>query len=89
MASGNHRFGLQDILAVAVLAGTVTFLLQGKLETLAVRLNPAIRDAFSLGWPLLLIVAGMILLLAHHRSEQRSRRAQIAASSALGRTHES
>ena len=68
MVSGNHRFGIQDIIAVAVLAGTATVLLQSKLDTLGVRWSPALRQLFIEWWPLLLILVGIVLLAAHYRS---------------------
>jgi hypothetical protein len=73
MTSVNHRFGIQDIIAVAVLTGTATVLLRSKLETLGVRLSPALRQGFVDWWPLLLILVGMILLFAHYRSGMKSR----------------
>ena len=87
MAADSHRFGIQDIIAVAVLVGAATFLLQGKLETLALRLSPSLRQVLAQWWPLLLIVVGIILLFTHYRSGKRSRAARIVSSLPRG-THE-
>jgi hypothetical protein len=73
MVTGNHRFGIQDIIAVAVLAGTVTVLLQSKMEAVGVRLSPALRQVFIEWWPLLLILVGIALLVAHYRSRTAPR----------------
>lgn len=72
MASDHHRFGIQDVIAVAVLTGTATALLWSKLETLGVRLSPALRQLFIEWWPLLLILVGIILLFSHYRSAMTS-----------------
>ena len=88
MASGNHRFGIQDVIAVAVLTGTATVLLRTKFEDLAVRLSPALRQIFIEWWPLLLIVVGAVLLFGHYRSGKQSRRENILPA-APRRTHES
>jgi hypothetical protein len=74
MVSGYHRFGIQDMVAVAVVAGTATLLLRRKLEAFGVRLSPALRQVFLEWWPLLLILAGTILLVAHYSLETTNRR---------------
>ena len=88
MAYGNHRFGIQDIIAVAVLTGTATVLLRSKFEALGVRLSPALRQIFLEWWPLLLILAGAVLLFGHYRSGKQPRRANILPAAPRG-THES
>ena len=88
MASGNHRFGIQDVIAVAVLTGTATVLLRSKFEDLGVRLSPALRQVFIEWWPLLLIVVGAVLLFGHYRSGKQPRRANILPAAPRG-THES
>jgi hypothetical protein len=88
MASRNHRFGIQDIIAVAVLTGTATVLLQSKFEDLAVRLSPALRQVFVEWWPLLLILAGAVLLFGHYHSVRQPRGANSFSAAPRG-THES
>ena len=88
MASGNHRCGIQDVIAVAVLTGTVTVLLRSKFEDLGVRLSPALRQIFIEWWPLLLIVVGAALLFGHYRSGKQSRGENILPA-APRRTNES
>ncbi len=92
MTSGNRRFGIQDIIAVAVLTGTATVLLRSKLETVGVRLSPALRQVFVEWWPLLLILVGMILLFAQYRSGIKSRQSEErlrSASASFRGSHES
>ena len=74
MVSSYHRFGIQDMIAVAVLAGTATLFLHSKWEAFGVRLSPALRQLFVEWWPLLLILAGTTLLFTHYRSETTNRR---------------
>lgn len=74
--SVNRRFGIQDIICVAVLTGTATVLLLSKIETSGVRWSPALRPIFLAWWPLLLILIGIVLLFTHFRAETRSRRSR-------------
>jgi hypothetical protein len=74
MVSGYYRFGVQDVIAVALLAGTATMFLRSKLEAFVVRLSPALRQVLVEWWPLLLILAGTVLLFEHYRLETADRR---------------
>ena len=69
MTTSAHRFTLQHLVAAAALAGTGTALFLNKLDVLAVRLSPAIRQVCAQWWPLLLIVTGGILWLIHANSQ--------------------
>jgi hypothetical protein len=62
------------MIAMAVLAGTAAMILRGKLEAFVVRLSPALRQVLVEWWPLLLILAGTVLLFEHYRLETADRR---------------
>ena len=70
MASSNHYpFWTHDTVAAAVLAGVGTASFQSKLDAWASKLNVPVVTALVHGWPMLLIVAGLILLLIHPVAE--------------------
>ena len=73
MTTSAHRFTLQHLIAAAALTGTGTALFLNKLDVLAVRLSPAIRQVCAQWWPLLLIVTGGILWLIHASSQKAHR----------------
>jgi hypothetical protein len=73
MVSDYNRFGVQDMIAVAVLAGASAMFMRTKLEAFVVRLSPALRQVLVEWWPLLLILAGTVLLLEHYRLETAHR----------------
>jgi len=70
MTTSVQRFTIQHLIAAAALAGTATAVFLSKLDGLAVRLSPAVRQACAQWWPLLLIVAGVVLWLIHAKSQQ-------------------
>lgn len=74
MVSGYYRFGIQDMIAAVLLAGTAAMFLRSKLEAFVVRLSPALRQVLVEWWPLLLILAGTILLFEHYRFKMADRR---------------
>ena len=66
MASSNHYpFWTHDTVAAAVLAGVGTASFQSKLDVWAAKLNVPFVTALVHGWPMLLILAGVILLLLY------------------------
>ena len=70
MASSNHYpFWTHDTVAAAVLAGVGTASFQSKLDAWAAKLNVPFVTALVHGWPMLLILAGLILLLIHPVAE--------------------
>ena len=70
MASSNHYpFWTHDTVAAAVLAGVGTASFQSKLDAWASQLNVPVVTALVHGWPMLLILAGLILLLIHPVAE--------------------
>jgi hypothetical protein len=70
MASRNHYpFWTHDTVAAAVLAGVGTASFQSKLDAWASQLNVPVVTALVHGWPMLLILAGFILLLIHPVAE--------------------
>jgi hypothetical protein len=73
MASSNHYpFWTHDTVAAAVLAGVGTASFQSKLDAWAASLNVPFVTAMVHGWPMLLILAGLILLLIHPVAESSS-----------------
>ena len=75
MTTSAQRFTVQHLIATAALAGTATAVFLSKLDGLAVRLSPAIRQACAQWWPLLLILAGGILWLIHAKAHKTTRHA--------------
>jgi hypothetical protein len=70
MASSNHYpFWTHDTVAAAVLAGVGTASFQSKLDAWASQLNVPAVTALVHGWPMLLILAVLILLLIHPVAE--------------------
>ena len=70
MPSSNHYpFWTHDTVAAAVLAGVGTASFQSKLDAWAAKLNVPFVTALVHGWPMLLILAGLILLLIHPIAE--------------------
>jgi hypothetical protein len=70
MARSNHYpFWTHDTVAAAVLAGVGTASFQSKLDAWAAKLNVAAVTALVHGWPMLLILAGLILLVIHPVSD--------------------
>jgi hypothetical protein len=64
-SSSQYPFWTHDTVAAAVLAGVATASAQSRLDTWAARLNLPTITALVHGWPMLLILAGLILLLVH------------------------
>jgi hypothetical protein len=89
MTADNHQFRAESAIVAIILACTGAALLQSKLDFIAVTHHLAILHAGMRWWPLLLIMAGMILLLDHHSSGTRSREAaQQAPKTQPGETNE-
>lgn len=66
MASGNqYPFWTHDTVAAAILAGVATASAQSRLDAWADRLNVAAVTALVHGWPVFMILAGLILLLVN------------------------
>lgn len=64
-SSSEYPFWTHDTVAAAVLAGVATASAQSRLDAWATRLNVPTITALVHGWPMLLILAGLILLLIH------------------------
>ena len=79
MTKSAHCFTMQHLIATAALAGTATALFLSRLDVLAVRLSPAVRQACSQWWPLLLILAGGILWLIHANSQKAGEQGRATA----------
>ena len=69
MASNHYPFWTHDTVAAAVLAGVGTASFQSKLDAWASKLNVPVVTALVHGWPMLLILAGLVLLLIHPVAE--------------------
>lgn len=63
--SNPYPFWTHDTVAAAILAGVGTASAQSRLDAWAARLNVPAITALVHGWPTLLILAGLILLLIH------------------------
>ena len=85
MTTSAQRFTFQHLIAAAALAGTATALFLSNLDLLAVRLNPAVRQACAQWWPLLLILAGGILWLIHANSQKAGRQGTATAPREMSR----
>jgi hypothetical protein len=75
MASNHYPFWTHDTVAAAVLTGVGTASFQSKLDAWASKLNIPSVTALVHGWPMLLILAGLILLLIYPIAEPRFTRA--------------
>ena len=64
-SSKRYPFWTQDTIAAAVLAGVGTASVQSKLEAWAYDVNIPAVTALVHYWPVLMIIAGLILLLTH------------------------
>jgi hypothetical protein len=64
-SSKRYPFWTQDTMAAAVLAGVGTASVQSRLEAWAYGLNIPAVTALVHYWPVLMIIAGLILLLTH------------------------
>jgi hypothetical protein len=64
-SSSQYPFWTHDTVAAAVLAGVATASAQSRLDAWATRLNVPTITALVHGWPMLLILTGLILLLIH------------------------
>lgn len=73
MTTSAQRFTFQHLIAAAALTGTATAVFLSKMDGLAVRLSPEVRQACAVWWPLLLILAGGILWLIHAKSQGTAR----------------
>ena len=72
MARNNrYPFWTQDTVAAAVLAGVATASAQSKLEAWALDANNAAFTALVHYWPVLMILAGLVLLLLHPVTPER------------------
>lgn len=60
-----YPFWTQDTVAAAVMAGVATASMQSKLEAWASDVNIGAVTALVHYWPLLMIIAGLVLLLMH------------------------
>ena len=60
-----YPFWTQDTIAAAVMAGVGTASVQSKLEAWASGVNIPAVTALVHYWPVLMIIAGLILLLTH------------------------
>jgi hypothetical protein len=70
MATVYHSpFWTEDTVAAATLAATGSAAFQNRLDALATKWNIPALYALVQWWPMLLIIAGLILLLVHPRAE--------------------
>lgn len=77
MARGNHfPFWTHDTVAAAVLAGVGAASLQIKLDALANDWNIPVLTACLHGWPMLLILVGVVMLLVQPGPGDRERKRQ-------------
>ena len=74
MARSSYPFWTHDTVAAAVLAGVGGASLQIKLDALANILNIPVVTACLQGWPMLLILAGVVMLLVQPAAGDRPRR---------------
>ena len=73
MASNRrYPFWTQDTIAAAILAGVGTASVQSKLEAWASGVNIAAVTVLVHYWPVLMILAGLILLLIHPVASQNA-----------------
>ena len=61
----------EDTIAGAILGCVGSFFVQAKLQTLAAKLNSPLVDGVLQWWPVLFIVAGLVLLLTRSSSQSR------------------
>lgn len=64
-SSSQYPFWTHDTVAAAVLAGVATASAQTRLDAWAAQLNVSTITALVHGWPMLLILVGLVLLLVH------------------------
>ena len=75
--SGNKTFWTDDTIAGAILGCVGGLFLQSKLDVLIAKLNnPVLATSLKL-WPLLFIVAGLVLLLGRSSGGNSSRQTTI------------
>lgn len=89
MTRRRYPFWTQDTIAAAVLAGVGTASVQSKLEAWASDVNIAAVTALVHYWPVLMILAGLILLLTHPVAVPSSSRRTAAATETTESSHES
>jgi hypothetical protein len=71
MTNSNHYpFWTNDTVAAAVLAGVGTASFQSRLDLWAAKLNVPAVTVLVHGWPMLMIVAGLALLVIHPVAER-------------------
>jgi hypothetical protein len=68
MTVGNHQFGTEATFAAAIVAAIGATILESKLGTIVSRLHLSMLHVWVQWWPLLLIVAGVVLLCYGARS---------------------
>ena len=66
MAAGKHQFRADHLIAEALLVGTGIVLLLSRLDFGAYTPHLSL-SGWMRGWPLLLIIAGAVLWLKHHK----------------------
>ncbi|MBZ5523377.1 MAG: hypothetical protein LAP21_14165 [Acidobacteriia bacterium] len=72
MTASNHSRSRVDTAAAAILSITGALLLFGQLDIVSSRLHLSILQPWVEWWPLLLIISGVVLLLAHRAAKTRS-----------------
>jgi len=73
MAAGNQQFENEATFAAAIVMAIGATLLESKLGAIVSRLHSFTLHAWVQWWPLLLIVAGVVLLLADRAPAVHSR----------------
>jgi hypothetical protein len=73
MATGNHQFENEAPLAAGIVVAIGSVLLESRLETIISRLHFSMLHGWVQWWPLLLIVAGVVLLIADRAPATGSR----------------
>ncbi len=69
MAAGNHQFGNDAPFGMAIVAAIGAILLENKLETIISNLHFVRLHAWVQWWPLLLIVAGAVLMFVEQPAQ--------------------
>lgn len=84
MTTGIFRTTHEDVLAAIILMTTCAAVAAGRLDAVASRLPASLLNAWTLWWPMVLIVAGVVLLWMYKSSRARLRKATEGLSSAKG-----
>ena len=72
MAAGNHQFGNDAPFAMAIVAAIGALLLESKLESIISNFHFVRLHSWVQWWPLLLIVAGAILMFLERTANTQS-----------------